>query len=152
MSTPHDHAQSTTDLLPTRATHRQRRSAPTVSTAPTAQLPQETPGAGGDLHTDEPAIRTPTPRHSPAPVAEPRTPLHTLPGPLADVVTIRQSTLVEHELVLTPGATAADVTTAMIMIPPGAALVGHRRGADVSLLFRESPDGVAHGHPTGPQP
>lgn len=61
------------------------------------------------------------------------------PPSLAEVVTIHDGLLVQHELVLAPGATAADLTTAMILVPPTAALVSHHGDVDVSLVFREVP-------------
>lgn len=61
------------------------------------------------------------------------------PAPLAAVVTISDGLLVEHELVLTAGATAADLTTAMISVPPSAALVRHHDNRKLSLIFREVP-------------
>jgi uncharacterized repeat protein (TIGR03917 family) len=57
-----------------------------------------------------------------------------LPRSLAEVVTVRADDAVAHELSLSPGATAADVTAAMILMPPAAALVGQAR---ISLTFRE---------------
>jgi uncharacterized repeat protein (TIGR03917 family) len=65
-------------------------------------------------------------------------PLGGLPRSLAEIVTVRQGGSIEHELVLAPGATAADVTAAMILMPPAAALVGHHGDVEVSLVFRES--------------
>ncbi|WP_230203073.1 hypothetical protein [Parafrankia discariae] len=56
----------------------------------------------------------------------------------------------EHELVLAPGATAADLTSAMILVPPAAALVSHHGDVDLSLIFREvprpGPEGTAAHH------
>jgi uncharacterized repeat protein (TIGR03917 family) len=66
------------------------------------------------------------------------------PTPLAAVVTVRDGLLVEHELVLNAGATAADLTTAMISVPPSAALVGHRGDLQFSLIFREVPADNPH--------
>jgi uncharacterized repeat protein (TIGR03917 family) len=56
-----------------------------------------------------------------------------LPRSLAEVVTVREDDAVAHELSLSPGATAADVTAAMILMPPAAALLGQAR----VLIFRE---------------
>lgn len=61
------------------------------------------------------------------------------PTPLAAIVTVHDGLLTEHELVLSAGATAADLTTAMISVPPSAALIGHHGGRDLSLIFREVP-------------
>ncbi|MCK9904059.1 hypothetical protein CC117_07425 [Parafrankia colletiae] len=61
------------------------------------------------------------------------------PPSLAEVVTVRAGLMVEHELVLSPGATAADLTSAMILVPPTAALVSHHGDVDLSLVFREVP-------------
>ena len=61
------------------------------------------------------------------------------PTPLAAVATVRNGLLVEHELVVTVGATAADLTTAMISVPPSAALVRHHDNRKLSLIFREVP-------------
>jgi len=60
-----------------------------------------------------------------------------LPRSLAAVTTARDGDLVEHTLRLSPGVTAAEVTAAMIVMPPAAALMGHRGGGDVTLVFRE---------------
>lgn len=60
-----------------------------------------------------------------------------LPRSLAVVTTTREGNLVEHQLLISPGATAADVTAAMILMPPAAALMGHRGTGDVALVFRE---------------
>jgi uncharacterized repeat protein (TIGR03917 family) len=69
-----------------------------------------------------------------------------LPPSLAEVVTVRDGLLVEHELVLTPGATAADVTATMILVPPTATLVDHHGDVEVSLVFREAPGLPAEHH------
>ncbi|OAA27024.1 hypothetical protein UG55_101038 [Frankia sp. EI5c] len=61
------------------------------------------------------------------------------PPSLAEVVTVRAGLVVEHELILAPGATAADLTSAMILVPPTAALVSHHGDVDLSLVFREVP-------------
>ena len=60
-----------------------------------------------------------------------------LPRSLAMVTTAREGNAVEHQLLISPGVTAADVTAAMILMPPAAALVGHRGAGDVALVFRE---------------
>lgn len=160
MSSTHDHAQSGTDLLPPRPAPRHRTPRHPVPTAQGPQnlqkaqnvpLPPETPGMCNP-HVADPA----TPHTCPGtftPATEPPTPRPALPAPRADVVTIRHSTRVEHELVLARDATAADVTTAMIMIPPGAGLVGHRAGTDrsrLSLLFHEPPEDSAQRHAPAP--
>jgi len=62
-----------------------------------------------------------------------------IPRPLADIITVRQGPLVEHELVLTMGASAADVTQAMILMPPDASLISFHGDVDLSLVFREIP-------------
>jgi uncharacterized repeat protein (TIGR03917 family) len=148
VSNPHDNTQSATDLLPARAARRHRTPRlPTATTSPSAQIPHRAPSAD-DPRVTEPATRRTHPGISLAPIGAPHT-LPAPPAPLADVVTVCRSTVVEHELVLTSGATAEDVTTAMLTIPPGATLVGHRAGTDLSLLFREPPDGTAGGHTAG---
>jgi len=82
------------------------------------------------------------------------------PPSLAEVVTVHDGPIVRHELVLAPGATAADLTTAMILVPPTASLVSHHGDVDVSLVFRETnrddqppsdPD-APHGHGPLPRP
>ncbi len=73
----------------------------------------------------------PEPRGIPAPT----------PASLAEVVTVRHGPLVDHELVLATGATASDLTSAMIMVPPQAALVSFHGDVDLSLIFRETPRG-----------
>src|SRR5262245_48477897 len=60
-----------------------------------------------------------------------------LPRSLAEVVTAHDGDLVQHRLRLSPGATAAEITAAMILMPPAAALVGDHGDAGVSLVFRE---------------
>ncbi|WP_322752947.1 MULTISPECIES: hypothetical protein [unclassified Frankia] len=72
-------------------------------------------------------------------VPEPRGVPGAAPTPLAEVVTVRHGLLVEHELVLAAGATAADLTSAMIVVPPRAALVNFHGDVDLSLVFREVP-------------
>jgi uncharacterized repeat protein (TIGR03917 family) len=62
----------------------------------------------------------------------------TVPTPLAEVVTVRHGLLVEHELILLSGATAADLTSAMILVPPQAALVSFHGDVDLSLIFHET--------------
>jgi uncharacterized repeat protein (TIGR03917 family) len=62
-----------------------------------------------------------------------------LPAPLADVTTVRHGLLVEHELILSPGATAADIAAAMIRVPPTAGLVDVHGEVRVSMVFREVP-------------
>ena len=69
---------------------------------------------------------------------EPRPVSGGLPPSLAEIVTVRDGAHVQHELVLTPGATAADVTSVMILLPPTATLVSHHGDVDVSLVFQES--------------
>ncbi|THJ76356.1 hypothetical protein [Candidatus Frankia alpina] len=59
------------------------------------------------------------------------------PGSLAEVVTVHDGLTIRHELVLAPGATATDLTTAMILVPPTACLVSHHGDVDVSLVFQE---------------
>ncbi|CUU58442.1 hypothetical protein Ga0074812_11976 [Parafrankia irregularis] len=66
------------------------------------------------------------------------------PPSLAEVVTVRSGLNVEHELILAPGATAADLTSAMILVPPNASLVSHHGDVDLSLVFRE-PRHPGHG-------
>jgi uncharacterized repeat protein (TIGR03917 family) len=63
----------------------------------------------------------------------------TLPAPLANVTTVRHGLLVEHELVLAPGATAADIAAAMISVPPTAGLVDVHGEIKISMIFREVP-------------
>jgi uncharacterized repeat protein (TIGR03917 family) len=63
----------------------------------------------------------------------------TLPAPLANVTTIRRGLLVEHELILSPGATAADIAAAMIRVPPTAGLVGMHGETRITMIFREVP-------------
>ncbi|WP_255355956.1 hypothetical protein [Frankia sp. CpI1-P] len=53
------------------------------------------------------------------------------------MVTVHDGLAIRHELVLAPGATAADLTTAMILVPPTACLVSHHGDVDVSLVFQE---------------
>jgi len=60
-----------------------------------------------------------------------------LPRSLAEVTSVRAAGGVEHRLTLAPGATAAEVTAAMILMPPAAALAGHRSGAETVLVFHE---------------
>ncbi|AEH11547.1 MULTISPECIES: hypothetical protein [Protofrankia] len=73
------------------------------------------------------------------PVPEPRGIPAAAPASLAEVVTVRHGPLVDHELVLSTGATASDLTSAMIMVPPQAALVSFHGDVDLSLVFRERP-------------
>lgn len=40
----------------------------------------------------------------------------------------------EYRLLLSPGATAAEVTAAMVLMPPASALVSHRADADILLV------------------
>jgi uncharacterized repeat protein (TIGR03917 family) len=79
-------------------------------------------------------------------VPEPRPVSGGRPPSLAEVVTVREGQLVEHELVLTPGATAADVTATMILVPPTAAFVDHHGDVEVSLVFREVPGSPTDRH------
>ncbi|WP_250284420.1 MULTISPECIES: hypothetical protein [unclassified Frankia] len=79
------------------------------------------------------------------PVPEPRGMPAPTPASLAEVVTVRRGPLVDHELVLTTGATASDVTSAMILVPPQAALVSFHGDVDLSLVFRETPRGRGDG-------
>ncbi|WP_131749111.1 hypothetical protein [Frankia sp. Cppng1_Ct_nod] len=72
-------------------------------------------------------------------VPEPRGMPSATPAPLAELVTIRHGLLVEHEVVLAAGATASDLTSAMILVPPRAALVSFHGDVDLSLVFREVP-------------
>ncbi|SNQ50640.1 conserved hypothetical protein [Frankia canadensis] len=69
---------------------------------------------------------------------EPRPVTGGRPPSLAEVVMVHDGPVVRHELVLAPGATAADLTTAMILVPPTACLVSHHGDVDVSLVFRET--------------
>jgi uncharacterized repeat protein (TIGR03917 family) len=87
----------------------------------------DTAAGAGDLRTggDTDAL-DPEPGH-----------LAELPRSLAVVTTAREGNAIEHQLLISPGATAADVTAAMILMPPAAALVGHRGAGDVALVFRE---------------
>jgi len=62
-----------------------------------------------------------------------------LPAPLARVTTVRHGLLVEHELRLSPGATAGDIAAAMIRVPPTAGLVDIHGEVRVSMVFREVP-------------
>jgi uncharacterized repeat protein (TIGR03917 family) len=57
-----------------------------------------------------------------------------LPRSLAEVVTMHDGDVVTYELSLSPGATAADVTAAMILMPPAVGLVV---GTRISLAFTE---------------
>jgi len=87
----------------------------------------DTAAGAGDLKTgDDVEELDPEPSH-----------LAELPRSLAVVRTAREGNVVEHRLLISPGATAADVTAAMILMPPAAALVGHRGAGDVALVFRE---------------
>ncbi|WP_163549211.1 hypothetical protein [Candidatus Frankia nodulisporulans] len=70
---------------------------------------------------------------------EPRPGFGGRPPKLAEVVTVDDGPAVRHELTLAPGATAADLTTAMILVPPAASLISHHGDVDVSLVFREPP-------------
>ncbi len=70
---------------------------------------------------------------------EPRPVTGGRPPSLAEVVTVHDGQRVRHELILAPGATAADLTTAMILVPPTASLVSHHGDVDVALVFREVP-------------
>ncbi|ONH24289.1 hypothetical protein [Pseudofrankia asymbiotica] len=60
-----------------------------------------------------------------------------LPRSLAEVTSADDGNVVEHRLLLSPGATAAEVTAAMVLMPPATALVSHHAGADILLVFRE---------------
>jgi uncharacterized repeat protein (TIGR03917 family) len=66
-----------------------------------------------------------------------------LPRSLAEVTSSRGENVVEHRLQLSPGATAAEVTAAMILMPPAASLAGPRAGAPTVLVFHESTRGPA---------
>jgi len=92
----------------------------------TADLLSPGPGGGGErTAAGHAAGRSGVhPRLALAPPAS----LGKAPPPTAEVVTTRRAHRVEHELVLARGATAEDVTTAMIMIAPSATLVDHRVG------------------------
>ncbi|WP_239331602.1 hypothetical protein [Frankia sp. CiP3] len=72
-------------------------------------------------------------------VPEPRGVPNTTPTSLAEVVTVQHGPVVEHELVLAAGATAADLTAAMILVPAQAALISFHGDVDLSLIFREMP-------------
>jgi uncharacterized repeat protein (TIGR03917 family) len=74
-----------------------------------------------------------------------------LPRSLAAVTTAAAGEAVEHQVLLSPGVTAADVTAAMILMPPAAALIGHRGDEDVTLVFREA-DGPGAVWPDAPPP
>ncbi|MBX6389663.1 MAG: hypothetical protein IRZ08_11820 [Frankia sp.] len=95
---------------------------------------------------------TPKPRSGDAPCIEPDLGpqpgrLAELPPSLAEVIRVRGEDGSEaHELVLSPGATAAAVTSAMVLMPPAAELVGHHGDVDLALVFRE-PDSPPAGHP-----
>ncbi|MCM3886338.1 hypothetical protein [Frankia sp. R82] len=80
---------------------------------------------------------------------EPRPGFGGRPPSLAEMVTVHDGPAVRHELTLAPGATAADLTTAMILIPPAASLISHHGDVDVSLVFREVPRGVPDDPPRG---
>lgn len=67
------------------------------------------------------------------------------PPSLAAIVTAQDGLTVEYELVLAPGATAADVTSAMILVPPTAALVSRPGDADLSIVFRDVPESDKNG-------
>jgi uncharacterized repeat protein (TIGR03917 family) len=85
-------------------------------------------------------------------VPEPRPVTVSRPPSLAEIVTVRDGLLVEHELVLSPGATAADVTATMILVPPTATLVDHHGDVEVSLVFREVPPAELPPSPAGLDP
>ncbi|OHV32953.1 MULTISPECIES: hypothetical protein [Pseudofrankia] len=79
-------------------------------------------GAGGSEAMD--------PAPEPGPLAE-------LPRSLAEVTSVHDGDVAEYRLLLSPGATAAEVTAAMVLMPPASALVSHRADADILLVFRE---------------
>ncbi|MGF7233421.1 MAG: hypothetical protein ACQSGP_00465 [Frankia sp.] len=82
------------------------------------------------------ASRTPDPEATLsagwAPTTEP-------PIPTVQLFARNAGPLGEHELVLAPGATAQDVSSALVLIPPDAALVEFGGDIDLSLVFREIP-------------
>ena len=61
-----------------------------------------------------------------------------LPRSLAEVTSTRGENVVEHRLQISPGATAAEVTAAMVLMPPTASLADPQAGAATVLVFHES--------------
>lgn len=82
------------------------------------------------------ASRTPDPERPPtvswAPPTDP-------PMPSVQLFARNGGPLGEHELVLAPGASASDVSSALVLIPHDAVLVEFGGDIDLALVFREVP-------------
>jgi uncharacterized repeat protein (TIGR03917 family) len=61
------------------------------------------------------------------------------PMPTVQLFARNAGPLGEHELVLSPGATAQDVSSALVLVPPDAALVEFGGDIDLFVIFREIP-------------
>ncbi|MDT3441731.1 MULTISPECIES: hypothetical protein [unclassified Pseudofrankia] len=84
------------------------------------------PGGSGDKGGSDAVDPAPEPGH-----------LAELPRSLAEVTSTDNGNVVEHRLLLSPGATAAEVTAAMVLMPPATALMSHHAGMEILLVFRE---------------
>lgn len=61
------------------------------------------------------------------------------PIPTVQLFARNAGPLGEHELILAPGATAQDLSSALVLIPPDSALIEFGGDIDLSLVFREIP-------------
>jgi uncharacterized repeat protein (TIGR03917 family) len=55
------------------------------------------------------------------------------------LVRVERAPVAEHELSIVPGATAANVSSALVQIPANAELVDWHGEVDMTLVFREVP-------------
>ncbi|WP_322777886.1 hypothetical protein [Frankia sp. Cas4] len=58
---------------------------------------------------------------------------------LATVSRVERPPLVDHELCVSPGAVASDVSSALVTMPADAVFVDHYGDVEVTLVFREVP-------------
>lgn len=72
------------------------------------------------------------------------------PAPAVRLSALNRGPLAEHELILALGASAQDVSSALVLVPPSATLVEFGGDIDLSLIFREVPRPRAAGHDTLP--
>jgi uncharacterized repeat protein (TIGR03917 family) len=72
------------------------------------------------------------------------------PTPTVRLFALNRGPLAEHELIVAFGASAQDVSSALVLVPPSATLVEFGGDIDVSLIFREVPRPRAADHDTLP--
>jgi uncharacterized repeat protein (TIGR03917 family) len=73
------------------------------------------------------------------------------PTPAVQLFALNRGPLVEHELIVAPGASAGDVSCALVLVPVDAALVEFGGDIDLTMVFREIPRARVPVHDAAPE-